>query len=725
MDLETLCPIFMSKFKERDSMKYLLILLQLLSVSALAGVQNIQEQKIHNLLEKMTLEEKIGQLSQPVLREQDDTLFSALRSGRVGSFCVINKEICTPEERNRLQRIAVEESRLGIPLIFGFDVIHGFTTIFPTALGTSASWDVAMAEKAAHVAATEARHYGMNLAFSPMVDVSRDPRWGRISECYGEDVLMNAQFGAAVVKGYAGDDLTKPDSIGACVKHFVGYGLSQGGRDKQFTELSRRSLLTTYLPPFEACIKAGAVSVMTGFNDQSGVPSTANHFTLTETLKNQWGFDGFVVSDWDAVVELMNHGISGSDKESAEKAILAGTDVEMRSDTYWGLLESVREGRVAQSVIDESVARVLRIKFRLGLFDNPYIDVKKALAVQMTPEHRAVARQAAAESMVLLKNNGILPLKSSKKQISVIGPFAQNTDVYGWWAGHGEPTNAVTAFDGLLANKPAGIQMIGGTRARAFSPITIVCVGESGNTFGESHNLTDITLPQSQVELIKEAKASGSKVVAVVFNGRPLVLTPIMEQADAVLLAWHPGTEAGNALADVLFGKINPSGKLSVTLPKATGQIPLYYSDRRSGRPRQNRYLDMDAKPLFPFGFGLSYTTFDYANLRLSAPGMTKDGSMEIAVDVTNSGKVDGKEVVQLYVHDQVAGVTRPIKELKDFSKIMIKSGETKTVRFTLTAEQLAFYNIECEKVVEPGMFDLWVGGSSEDHLHTEFQIFD
>ena len=368
------------------------------------------EKKINVLLSKMTLEEKIGQLIHPALEKQTDSLFNKIQKGRIGSFCAVNASLFTPAEHNKMQRLAVEKSRLGIPLLFAFDVIHGFSTIFPTPLGTSASWDLEMATKTSAVAATEARSYGVAMAYSPMVDVSRDPRWGRISECFGEDVLMNAKFGEAVVKGYQGTDLTSKNSVGACVKHFVGYGMSMGGRDKQFAEISKRSLFETYLPPFEACVKAGAVSVMAAFCDISGVPATANHFTLIETLKEKWGFDGFVVSDWNGVKEMINHGIAGTRKEAAEKAINAGTDVEMKSDTYWNLLESAKEGRVDIKVIDEAVRRILRIKFRLGLFENPYVDEKVAFKVQLTPEHRSLARLAAAESMVLLKNNGVLPL---------------------------------------------------------------------------------------------------------------------------------------------------------------------------------------------------------------------------------------------------------------------------------------------------------------------------
>jgi len=680
------------------------------------------EQKIDRLIGQMTLQEKIGQLSQPVLGDCND--FSSIEAGRVGSFCVGSSPKFTPEVRNRLQKAAVEDSRLGIPIIFGSDVIHGFKTIYPIALGLAASWDLEMAEKTAAMAATEARRYGRDMTFSPMVDVSRDPRWGRISECYGEDVLLNAAFGAATVRGYAGDDLTDPENIGSCVKHYVAYGLSQGGRDKQFTEVSRRSLLDTYLPPFKACVDAGAVSVMTAFNDQSGVPSTANRFTLTEVLRNRWGFDGFVLSDWDAVVELMNHGIAGTETEAAEKAILAGCDMEMKSFTYWNLEESVKAGRVSEAVIDEAVRRVLRMKFRLGLFENPYVDAKKGYEVQLTPEHRKLAREAAAESMVLLKNEkNALPLTGGK--VSVIGPWSYSHDMLGWWTGNGSHADVIPVMDGLRAQAPDGLTLMDGTEAKIWTyDTTVVCLGESGKRFGESNCLTDVGLDRSQVEMVKEAKKRSKKVVAVIFNGRPLVLTEIMEHADAVVLAWHPGVEAGNAVADVLFGAVNPCAKVTSSFPKSTGQIPLYYSDRISGRPREDCYLDMDAKPLVPFGFGLSYTEFSYTNLTLSSTVLSDDQPLQVSVDVTNTGKRDGKEIVQLYVHDKVAGVTRPQKELKGFDKIFLKKGETRTVRFTLHADDLAFYDLDCRCVVEPGEFDLWVGSSSVDESQTATFVY-
>ena len=512
--------------------------------------------------------------------------------------------------------------------------------------------------------------------------------------------------------------------MGSCVKHFVGYGAARGGRDKQFTELSNRTLLETYLPPFEACIRAGAVSVMSAFNDIAGIPASANPYTLRTLLKEQWGFDGFVLSDWDAVVELENHGIADSDADAAERALTAGLDVEMKSRTFMNLMKLVETGRIDPKIVDDAVRRVLRIKFRLGIFDHPYIDEEKAGTMQLTPEHRAAARRIAAESMVLLKNNGALPLSKSEKVLSLTGPFASNRDMIGWWTGHGRRSDVVTVVEGLCRNLPDSLVLIEGSASRERARTMILCVGESGASFGESHSLADISLRGSQVAMIREAKARGMRVVVVLFNGRPLAISDIVDLADAVLVAWHPGVEAGNAVADVLFGNINPCGKLTCSWPKHSGQMPLFYSDRTSGRPRENRYLDVDGQPLFPFGFGLSYTEFRYGNLQLSSRSISPEGTLAVRVDITNAGSCDGKEIVQLYVHDRVASVTRPRMELKDFAKVFIPAGETRTVELKVDARELALIDAACRRVVEPGVFDLWVGPNSRDGLlHAEFEV--
>jgi len=724
-----------------------------------------QEEQITKLINEMTVEEKIGQLTQLVPTADNlDEIKQGVENGTIGSLCVTKGYVFTPEEHNELQKLAVKNSRLGIPVLFGFDVIHGFSTIFPSSLGFASSWDELAQERAQSIAASEARHYGMDLAFSPMVDVSRDPRWGRISESAGEDVELNSRMGAAAVRGFQGSGIytdgkinTKKNSqkldnsglkshyhIGSCVKHFVGYGLSLGGRDKQFTEISKLSLLNTYLPPFKACIDEGAISIMTSFNDISGVPATANYYTLTEILRNQWHFDGFSLSDWDAVEELMNHGIADNPTDAARLAIEAGVDMEMRTTTYRNLVNLFKnDGQYSNSTqklsaqalqnletaIDRSVRHVLRMKYRLGLFENYLVDVKKAYAVQFTKENRTAAREIAADCMVLLKNEkATLPLKSPAKiqTVSLIGPYANNQDLLSHWRGFGKLDSVVTVEEGLKNNAPKNIKIVNGVMPDHNSNTVIVCVGEPGNHMGESGSVTNLSLPESQIALVREARKIYKKVIVVVFCGRPRVLTEIQDEADAILYAWHPGTEAGNALADVIFGKVNPSGKTTCTFPKSTGQVPLFYSDRISGRPREDKYIDMDAVPLYPFGYGLSYSTFEYSDLRLEnniVNSKEKDASVTVSVNVTNTGVVDGKEIVQLYIHDKVASVTRPQKELKDFKKVFLKAGETKTVSFTLPIEKLVFYNNDLTKVVEPGEFDLWVGKNSQDLLQTTFQV--
>lgn len=690
-------------------------------VSSAAASDNDSGNKfVRDLMKKMTLEEKIGQLEHPVIQDKTDfkELEEGVRSGRIGSFCVTKGGKLTLEERNRLQKIAVEESRLGIPLFFAFDVIHGYNTVFPTPLGMSATWNDALVEEASHYAAADASGSGIDMGYAPMVDVSRDPRWGRISECFGEDVLLNERMGSAVVRGFQGESLSDNTSIASCVKHYVGYGLSMGGRDKQYTEISERSLREIYLPPFQACVDAGAAAVMSAFNDISGIPASANRFTLTDVLKEEWGFDGTVVSDWDSVVELMNHGIASDKKEAAEKALVAGVDVEMKSDCYLsGLESSVEDRTVSLKRIDDAVYRVLKLKFDLGLFDSPYSarnDIDEGYV-------RELNRKVARESMVLLKNDGILPLSPRTAKISVVGPFSENQDLLGWWTGNGNQKNVVTVVEGMKNISPSNTVIVQGTEARSKAPVTVVCVGEPGSTFGESNCLSDITLSRSQVELVREVKQTGTKVIVVVFNGRPLVLDPVLDYADAVLLAWHPGYEAGNAVAEILWGMESPSGKLTVTLPSASGHIPLFYSDRPSGRPSENKYkYEGKVKASFPFGFGLSYTEFEYSGLEVVK---NSDNTVDVSVTVSNVGDADGKEIVQMYVRDEVASVTRPVKELKDYRKIFLKKGESEVVRFKLLPEQLAFWNVEMEKVVEPGGFKVWVGPDSAGGLEGRFEL--
>lgn len=678
------------------------------------------DKRVEDLLKRMTIEEKIGQLMQPVLEGDKQALLEQLRQGRVGSFCVTKYDFPSVSLRDELQRAAIEESRLGIPVIFGFDVIHGFRTLFPIPLGLSASWEPELVRQSAEIAAYEARIAGIDLTFSPMVDVSRDARWGRISECFGEDTYLNALFGQAFVRGYQGEEVSGDYSLGACMKHYVGYGSSIGGRDYQYTELSDRSLRNTYLPPFKAGVEAGALSVMSSFNDISGVPGSANAFTLRKILKDEWKFRGAVISDWDAVIELINHGIAGTKQEAGLAAIKAGVDIEMRSDAYWELLTAIKEKKISEDVIDEAVRRVLWMKFKLGLFEHPYTPAVMAGKDFVNKDFRKVARQASAESMVLLKNNGILPLTAQQKSIAVMGPWADNCDVFGWWTGVGRKEDVITVVEAFRQRLPQGVEMIVGSDPVVSVPsVAIVCVGESGYMFGEDHGRTDLTLPWGQTEMIKQLKERGVPVVAVVFNGRPLVLTEVEKYADAILLAWHPGVEGGNALVDVLYGVVNPSGKLTCSFPKSNGQMPLYYSINNSGRPLRDCYIDDDGRPLYPFGYGLSYTQFKYHQIKAVQQG----NRIIVCASVENTGKYSGKEVVQLYFHDKVASIARPRKELKGFKKILLAPGEVKEVVFELEKNELAFYGVDLKKQFEPGEFDIWVGGDSQSGLHTILEV--
>lgn len=679
------------------------------------------EVRVNDLLAKMTIEEKVGQLIMPALLKDDDKLRDNISKGDISAFCVVRYFPLSVKIRNEMQRLAVENTRLGIPLLFAFDVIHGFKTIFPTPLGLSSTWDTSLVKQTARVAAQEAFVSGINLTFSPMLDVSRDARWGRISESYGEDVLLNMLFGEAMVKGYHGIHLTDKYSIGSCVKHFVGYGAGVGGRDYQFVELSERALRETYLPPFYTCIKAGAVSVMAAFNDVSGIPASANHFLLKDVLRKEWGFNGFVVSDWESITELKQHGIADTDTDAALSAIKAGVDMEMTSSSYLGLINAVKENRFSEQLLDESVKNVLRIKFKLGLFEEPYTAEGEEYGVHLNNENRELARRAAAESMVLLKNNNVLPLKNSSGNYTLLGEWAYNRDLIGWWTGNANKEDVVTVADGLNANKSYNVQIHHTAAPQSSNSDTvIVCLGESGNIFGENHSRSQLELPWGQSEQIRQLKENGKTVIAVIFNGRPLVLSDIYNYADAIIIAWHPGIEAGNALADIIFGKVNPSGKLTASFPKKNGQVPLFYSDRRSGRPNHKKYVDVDAEPLFPFGFGLSYTKFVYQNMILSKKKILKNETVTVSVDVMNSGDYIGKEVVQLYVHDQVATVTQPQKKLIDFRKIELKPGEKQTVNFQVSPLQLSLLDSKFKQIIESGDFDVWVGRNSKDEANHE-----
>lgn len=721
------------------------------------------DERVRNLLSTMTLAEKIGQLAQVNIGDGHDGshCYDDLRAGRIGS--VLN--VVDVDVVNNLQRIAVEESRLGIPLIVGRDVIHGFRTVMPIPLGQAASFDPEVARKGAEVAAREAATTGVNWTFAPMIDVSRDPRWGRIAESLGEDPTLACVMGAAMVEGFQGDDLTAPGSIAACAKHFAGYGAAESGRDYATTNLPENELRNVYLPPFKAAVDAGVVTLMTSFSDIDGVPATANEFLLRTVLRDEWDFDGFVVSDWDSIRQLAIHGLTEGDRESAFEAITAGVDMEMHGDAYSAHLESlIDEQQVDIALIDAAVANILRAKFRLGLFETPYADPTR-LPPTADAEAIQVAHQSARDSVVMLKNDGpVLPLDPAKLQsVAVIGPLADApTQQLGTWIFDGDPHLSVTPLAALRSALGAAVDVrslkaLPTTRSRdhsefehaadivSSSDVALLFLGEESILSGEAHSRADITLPGAQAELVRRIREAGKPVVAVIQAGRPLVLTNIVDHVDAILFAWHGGTMAGPAIVDLLLGVASPSGKLPATFPRMVGQIPIYHSQKNTGKPPTDEsiiliddidadatqlstgmtayHLDAGFRPLFPFGFGLSYASFQYSDLSLSAHELTVGESLHIRASVTNVGAVAAKEVVQLYVRDLVGSVTRPVKELKAFQKIHIAPGETIQVEFELKPEDLAFYGRRMRRTVEPGEFHVWVGGSSDAELMSSFRL--
>ena len=718
------------------------------------------EKKVEDLLSKMTLEEKIGQMNQISSSGNLEEMSRLIKKGVVGS--ILNE--IDPVRVNALQRLAVEESRLGIPLLIARDVIHGFKTIFPIPLGQAASFNPQIVEDGARVAAKEASSVGIRWTFAPMIDISRDARWGRIAESCGEDTYLTSVMGAAMVKGFQGNSLNDPTSILACAKHFVGYGAVEGGRDYNSTHLTERQLRNDYLPPFEAATKQGAATFMSSFNDNDGVPSSANPFILKTVLRNEWGFDGFVVSDWASIKEMVNHGFCANDKEAAMKAVNAGVDMEMVSYTYMNhLKELIKENKVTEKAIDDAVRNILRIKFRMGLFDNPYIN-GKAPSVMYSPENLAAAKAAATQSAILLKNDNTLPINSSVKTIAVVGPLADAPyEQMGTWAFDGEKAKTQTPLQALKQLYGDKVQIIyepalsytrdkntenisKAVNAAKKADIVLAFVGEEAILSGEAHCLADLHLLGAQSALIKALAETGKPLVTVVMAGRPLTIGKEVEMSNSVLYSFHPGTMGGPAIVDLLFGKSVPSGKTPVTFPKEVGQIPLYYNHNNTGRPATKKetllddievgagqtslgctsfYMDAGFDPLFPFGYGLSYTTFQYNNLKLSATEFTPKGQIEVTFDLKNTGKYEGTEVAQLYVRDKVGSVTRPVKELKHFTRVTLKPGETKNISFTLPVEELAFWNIDMKKVVEPGDFTLWVGTNSQEGISADFKVVE
>lgn len=631
-----------------------------------------------------------------------------------------------------MQKKAMEESRLGIPIIFGYDAIHGFRTIYPISLGQACSWNPGLVEQACAVSAQEARMSGVDWTFSPMIDVARDPRWGRVAEGYGEDPYTNGVFAAASVRGYQGDDMSAENRMAACLKHYVGYGASEAGRDYVYTEISAQTLWDTYLLPYEMGVKAGAATLMSSFNDISGVPGSANPYIMTEILKKRWKHDGFIVSDWGAVEQLKNQGLAATKKDAARYAFNAGLEMDMMSHAYDRYLkELVEEGKVTMAQVDESVRRVLRVKFRLGLFERPYTPVTNEKDRFFRPQSMAVAAQLAAESMVLLKNdNQILPL-TNKKKIAVVGPMAKNGwDLLGSWCGHGKDTDVEMLYDGLTAEfggdaelryamgcKPQGNDRSGFAGAldvARWSDVVIVCLGEMLTWSGENASRSTIALPQIQEELVKELKEAGKPIILVLSNGRPLELNRMEPLCDAILEIWQPGINGARSMAGILSGRINPSGKLAMTFPYSTGQIPIYYNRRKSGRGHQGFYKDITSDPLYPFGHGLSYTEFKYGTVTPSATKVKRGDKLSAEVTVTNTGARDGAETVHWFISDPYCSITRPVKELKHFEKQFIKAGETKTFRFDIDLERdFGFVNEDGKRFLEAGEYHILVQGQT------------
>ena len=691
------------------------------------------EKRIDDLISRMTLEEKILQLNQYTLGRNNNVnnVGEEVKKvpSEIGSLIYFD---INPELRNSMQKKAMEESRLGIPIIFGYDAIHGFRTIYPISLGQACSWNPGLVEQACAVSAQEARMSGVDWTFSPMIDVARDPRWGRVAEGYGEDPYTNGVFAAASVRGYQGDDMSAENRMAACLKHYVGYGASEAGRDYVYTEISAQTLWDTYLLPYEMGVKAGAATLMSSFNDISGVPGSANPYIMTEILKKRWKHDGFIVSDWGAVEQLKNQGLAATKKDVARYAFNAGLEMDMMSHAYdRHLKELVEEGKVTMAQVDESVRRVLRVKFRLGLFERPYTPVTNEKDRFFRPQSMAVAAQLAAESMVLLKNdNQILPL-TNKKKIAVVGPMAKNGwDLLGSWCGHGKDTDVEMLYDGLTAEfggdaelryamgcKPQGNDRSGFAGAldvARWSDVVIVCLGEMLTWSGENASRSTIALPQIQEELVKELKEAGKPVILVLSNGRPLELNRMEPLCDAILEIWQPGINGARSMAGILSGRINPSGKLAMTFPYSTGQIPIYYNRRKSGRGHQGFYKDITSDPLYPFGHGLSYTEFKYGTVTPSVTKVKRGDRLSVEVTVTNVGARDGAETVHWFISDPYCSITRPVKELKHFEKQLIRAGETKTFRFDIDLERdFGFVNEDGKRFLEAGEYHILVQGQT------------
>lgn len=713
------------------------------------------QDKIKDLLSRMTVEEKVGQLQQcgpslvgafevsfeellnmmfdgRISQEEFGRLMStaeqdfhedALRAGRIGSYNGIS-DVATA---NRLQKIAVEETRLGIPLLFGYDVIHGYRTVTPIPLAESCAWEPELWEKTARLAAREAAADGVHMTFAPMVDVARDARWGRISEGAGEDPVLTAAYGVAKVKGFQNGDVSRSDSMASCVKHFAAYGAGESGRDYNRVDLSLQRLYEEYLLPFKACVEAGAKAIMPAFNDINGVPCTVNSWLLNDVLRGDWGFDGVTVSDSNAVAECVTHGIAANRAEAAHQSMESGIDIDMSSDVYADELAAlVKDGIVPMEQLDRAVGRILNLKFELGLFEHPYrSSEERARQEILCPEYRALAKEAADKSIVLLKNDGVLPLGRGLR-IGVWGELASSRDdMLGAWAIGADGEQCISLVDALTARDKDFVVLDGENWSQAeFCDILLAAVGEKKELSGEAASRACIELPEGQEEMLVKLAGTGKPVVAVVFGGRPMAIPYAAENLSAVLMAWHPGVEAGNAITDILFGTVNPTAKLTATFPHASGQCPMYYAHINTGRPGgkskfTSKYLDVPVEPLYPFGYGLSYTVYEYSDLKVEQG----EESVTATVTVKNTGDRAGEEIVQCYFRDLTARRVRPVKQLVDFTKIPLGPGEERIVSFAIPYSKLGYYDMAMNYVVEPGEFDLFVGGNSRDCLSAQFAL--
>lgn len=720
---------------------------------------DLENRQIEVLLNEMTIEEKIGQLVQlapPFFKGSTERgkITGPLAQIYVSDDLVKNAGSVLgasgAREIKNIQEQHLKENRLGIPLLFMSDIIHGYETIFPIPLAIGSSWDLELAKKSAEISAIEGAVSGTHITFSPMVDLVRDPRWGRVMESTGEDPYLNSEFAKAFVYGYQGRDLKNNSyRLAACVKHFAAYGAPEGGREYNTVNMSERQLRESYLPAYKAAIDAGSKLVMTAFNTVDGIPATGNKMLMRDILRNEWGFNGVVISDWGAVKELIPHGVAEDEREAAYKAIHAGVDIEMMTTCYTHLKDLIENGQVKEELLNEAVLRILHLKNDLGLFENPYRGLNEELEkeVILCKEHREAARKIASKSCVLIQNHhSILPIKPSQK-VALIGPFAESNDLLGPWSWKGDRNDVITLKKGLerkidekklFVSKGCNIDSITDDQlhdaifAAEQADVVILALGENSEMSGEAASRSNIKLPDSQLKLIDAIHKLGRPIVTVLFNGRPLDLHDVINKTDAILEAWFPGTEGGNAIADLLYGDINPSGKLSMSFPYSVGQVPVYYNHYMTGRPKDapdaqekyvSQYLDIPNEPLFPFGYGLSYTTFSYQNMTLSSDTITPDEKLQVSITIKNTGTVPGEEIVQLYIRDLVGEVVRPIKELKGFKKIYLEPGEEKVVIFEITEKQLRYYHSDLNYDSDAGKFEVYIGPNSRDVQSLTFRL--